>query len=204
MRALRTMTESRINYGLSYAIDFACPVGLCWEGSRVASDWTMALLAFCIGGAIFSFVEYALHRWYFHAQGTFAAAMHRAHHRSPTDPMALPCFSSAAVSLALWLMLPPLLGPAVASFFLGGLLSGYFIYATLHHVHHRTRRTSASLRWLRPSRLNHAVHHSCPNKNFGVTSLLWDRVFGTYADASHRAPRKPLLSLARPPRKSCS
>jgi sterol desaturase/sphingolipid hydroxylase (fatty acid hydroxylase superfamily) len=223
-RALRAITESRTNYGLSYAIDFACPVALCWQGSRGSSDWTTASLAFCVGAALFSFVEYALHRWFFHARGTFVAAMHRAHHRSPADPMALPCFSSAAVSLGLWWLLTPLPGHDVASFFLGGILSGYFVYATLHHVHHSTRRTAVPLRWLRKSWITHALHHSCPDKNFGVTTSLWDRVFGTYQErgkgsagprdrpisfrrsssshATHRERRKPLSSLPHPRRTS--
>jgi 4-hydroxysphinganine ceramide fatty acyl 2-hydroxylase len=219
-RALRAMSESRVNYALSYLIDLACPLALCWLGSRVASDWTAALLAICLGGATFSFVEYAVHRWYFHARATFGAAMHRAHHRSPADPMALPCFSSAAVSFGLWWLLSPLLGPEVASFFLCGLLVGYCFYAALHHLHHSIRGTGVSFRWIRRAWVTHAVHHSYPDRNFGVTTSVWDHVFGTYRErgkpislrpsasssdrAVYPAPRRPPSSRAHPRHKSSS
>lgn len=196
-RALQAIMESRINYRLSYAIDLACPIALGWQGSRGSSDWTTDLLAFCLGGAIFTFVEYALHRWVFHAQGTFAATAHRIHHRSPADPMALPCLSSAVVSLALWLVLTRLPGVAVASFLASGVLSGYFVYATLHHVHHSTRSTAVPFRWLRRSRVTHAVHHSFPDKNFGVTTSLWDHVFGTHQERGTVSFRHSLSSPDR-------
>jgi sterol desaturase/sphingolipid hydroxylase (fatty acid hydroxylase superfamily) len=186
-RALRAVSESRINYCMSYAIDLACPLALCWLGSRVVSDWTTVLLAFCIGGATFSFVEYAVHRWFFHARAGFAVAIHRTHHRSPADPMALPCLSSAAASLGLWWLLSPLLGPEVASFFLCGLLVGYFLYATLHHLHHSIRSSAVPFRWLRGRWVTHAVHHSCPDKNFGVTTSVWDHVFGTHQERGQRS-----------------
>jgi sterol desaturase/sphingolipid hydroxylase (fatty acid hydroxylase superfamily) len=196
-RCLQAVVQSRINYRLSYAIDLACPIALWWQGTRGSSDWITALLASCIGGTIFTFVEYALHRWVFHAQGTFAAATHRYHHRSPGDPIALPCLASAVASLVLWLLLTPLLGITVGSFLASGVLSGYFVYATLHHVHHATRRPAVPFAWLRSSWATHAVHHSCPGKNFGVTTSLWDHVFGTYQECGTLSLRHSLSSPDR-------
>jgi 4-hydroxysphinganine ceramide fatty acyl 2-hydroxylase len=156
-----------------------------------------------VGTATFSFVEYAMHRWLFHARASFAAPIHRAHHRSPADPMALPCFSSATASVGLWWLLSPLLGREVTSFVLCGLLAGYFFYAAVHHLHHRIRGTTMPFGWLRSRWVTHAIHHSRLDKNFGVTTSLWDHVFGTHLRISVRrspsssdraaypAPRRP-------------
>jgi len=54
-----------------------------------------------------------------------------------------------------------------------GVLGGYIVYSAVHsHLHHGKKKL-VSLRKL------HDQHHHRPDRNFGVTTLLWDRVLGT-------------------------
>jgi sterol desaturase/sphingolipid hydroxylase (fatty acid hydroxylase superfamily) len=178
--AIRALGASRINYWTAYAVDFLCPTVLGYVSLRQRDPSPVLLVCFCMGALAFSFVEYGMHRWYFHARGTLAGTVHAGHHQHPRGPAALPWFSSAAVSaVALWL-LSAVLSEAVASSFLCGLLAAYLWYVTLHHLQHSVRIRHVPTRWLKRRWAAHAWHHGRSNVNFGVTTSLWDRVLGTY------------------------
>lgn len=191
VRLMKFITASRTNYGLSYAFDFACPVVMGYLGSRHALAWPFALACFFAGALVFSFVEYAMHRWFFHAPRRLAATLHGAHHAHPNEPHALPFFSSAGVALIGWQLLSLLIDAPVACFFLSGLLAAYFYYAVLHHLQHSIRIKSVRWAWLQKRWTAHAIHHGRLDTNFGVTTSFWDNVFRT-----HYLPRKA-CSLSR-------
>jgi sterol desaturase/sphingolipid hydroxylase (fatty acid hydroxylase superfamily) len=179
-RMIATLSASRTNYWLSYVIDASCAVVLGYLGVRNSPHWAAPLLLFGAGACVFTFVEYALHRWLFHAPGNPFGAVHQSHHARPAEPTALPFPSSPAAALVLWSLLSPLLGPQATYFVLCGLLTAYFYYAVLHHLQHSVRIKAVRIRWLRTRWIAHAVHHGRLNSNFGVTSSFWDRVLGTY------------------------
>jgi 4-hydroxysphinganine ceramide fatty acyl 2-hydroxylase len=187
---LRVVTESRINYGLGYLVDLACPLVLGYVGWRQRPAWIVALAGVSAGVAVFSFVEYAIHRWLFHAPGSVMGAMHQAHHDEPAGHSALPCITSAAVAATAWLLLVPLVGSPVACFFLCGVLGGYFHYGALHHLEHRVRINALPFRWLQRRWAVHSVHHRLLDANFGVTTSFWDRVFGTHYQSASRHHRQ--------------
>jgi sterol desaturase/sphingolipid hydroxylase (fatty acid hydroxylase superfamily) len=183
---LEAVTESRANYAAAYAIDLACPLVLAVVGWRHAVDWPGPLASICLGLMAFTFVEYAIHRWLFHAPDSVMGAMHQAHHDHPGGHTALPCISSAVVASTCWLALAPLTGVAVASFFLSGLLSGYAWYSLLHHFEHSVRINAIPFRWLQKRWAEHSVHHRLDHTNFGVTTSFWDHVFAThYRSGAH-------------------
>jgi sterol desaturase/sphingolipid hydroxylase (fatty acid hydroxylase superfamily) len=184
---LSAITGSRANYIASYAIDLACPLVLGYLGARQAPGWPMAIASTCAGLVAFSFVEYAIHRWLFHAPSGAMSAMHQAHHDAPHGHVALPCITSAVVAAVAWWGLSPIVGPAIACSFLCGLMSGYFYYATLHHLEHSVRITAVPFRWLQRRWAVHSVHHRLVDTNFGVTTSFWDRVLGTHYRSRRRA-----------------
>ena len=59
-----------------------------------------------------------------------------------------------------------------------GLMLGYVWYVSVHHMlHHWRIRLGSYLYHLKHCHaLHHYARHPC---NFGVTTLFWDRVFGT-------------------------
>lgn len=74
-----------------------------------------------------------------------------------------------------------------------GLNAAYFAYEVIHRRAHTHGPTNAYGVWLRR---NHFAHHfSSPNQNFGVTSPVWDIVFGTHKSVeSLRVPKRWAMS----------
>jgi len=182
----RVIAASRLNYWLAYATDLACAVLFGYLGSGAMGQWYLGLASACIGAFAFSFVEYALHRWYFHAKSLLAGELHASHHRDPKHPSALPFWSSALASPVFFWLLTQWVDMLVAHFVLCGFFAAYFSYGVLHHLQHSIRIKDIPLRWLRRRWAAHAVHHGRADVNFGVTTSLWDRVFGTYRAVASR------------------
>jgi sterol desaturase/sphingolipid hydroxylase (fatty acid hydroxylase superfamily) len=183
---LRAISGSRVNYHASYAIDLASALAMGWLGVREADGWPVPVAILATGFFVFSFAEYAIHRWLFHGPTGVMRAMHQAHHDGPHDHVALPCISSAVVGALAWWGLSAAVGLVVASFFLCGFLTGYVAYGAVHHFEHSIRITALPFRWMQRRWAVHAVHHRLVGTNFGVTTSFWDRVFGTHYQARRR------------------
>ena len=56
----------------------------------------------------------------------------------------------------------------------------YFGYEVAHRRTHTHPPRNRYGRWARRSHMHH--HFGAPMRNFGVTSPVWDKVFGTYDD----------------------
>ncbi len=177
---LRAVSGSRANYHAAYVMDLACALTAGWLGIREADGWTIPVAALGTGLFVFSFAEYAIHRWLFHGPTGAMRAIHQAHHDGPHDHVALPCISSPVVAGLVWWGLSAAVGTVGASFFWCGFLSGYVAYGAVHHLEHSIRITALPYRWMQRRWAVHAVHHRLVGTNFGVTTSFWDRVFGTH------------------------
>lgn len=147
-------------------------------GRDTPAGWFVWLLLFVAGVAIWTLLEYWLHRVIFH-HAMPIRQLHELHHVSPTAKIGTPTWVTA--SLICGGMLLPLWwkdGFNLASGLTSGLAAGYLWYATVHHaVHHwRTRPNS----YLHRAKQRHAKHHHAEYPcHFGVTTAWWDRIFGT-------------------------
>lgn len=182
----RVIAMSRANYRLAYVTDFACAVAFGCLGLRASGAWYVALASLFVGAFAFSFVEYALHRWAFHASSLLSGELHASHHHDPRQPSALPFWSSVVSAPAFFWLLTQATSTHVAHFVLCGFFAAYFSYGVLHHLQHSIRIKDVPFGWLRRKWAAHAVHHGRVDVNFGVTTLLWDRVFGTYRQVTKR------------------
>jgi sterol desaturase/sphingolipid hydroxylase (fatty acid hydroxylase superfamily) len=145
-----------------------------------------AAIALCLAGFLFwTLAEYWLHRVVFHfePENGFGARMHwfihGVHHDHPNDPMRLVMPPGASVPLALLFLAIfwAVMGYDAALAFGGGFLAGYLVYDMTHyHVHHHKPRTAFGRR-LREVHMRH--HFQDDDRGFGVSSPLWDYVFGT-------------------------
>jgi cyclopropane-fatty-acyl-phospholipid synthase len=147
------------------------------------------LLLWAVAGITsWSLIEYLLHRFVLHGLAPFDG-WHAQHHQRPTALITSPTAFSASLMLLLvtwpaWALLGR--WPACALSF--GVLTGYFLYALTHHATHHAHGSSA---WLLQRKRWHALHHSARGAKldapgyYGVTSGLWDWVFGTA-----KAPRR--------------
>jgi sterol desaturase/sphingolipid hydroxylase (fatty acid hydroxylase superfamily) len=151
----------------------AALVGTTWTG---AAEW---LLAAIVGCALWTLMEYFLHRVALHRIAYFIP-MHGLHHSSPLAFVGTPTwFSILTLSCAILAPAWFAFGFTVASGLTAGVMFGYTWYGIVHHlIHHR--RASPSPSFLNGLRRWHMRHHFSPQKgNFGVTTALWDHVFGT-------------------------
>ena len=90
------------------------------------------------------------------------------------------------MSAAFWVPLYPIAGTGVTAFVISGVMAGYCWYSVLHHLEHRVSISGVPWRWLQRRWAMHAVHHKLPDKNFGVTTSLWDRLLGTHYQSKRR------------------
>jgi sterol desaturase/sphingolipid hydroxylase (fatty acid hydroxylase superfamily) len=108
-------------------------------------------------------VEYATHRFVLHA---IARAQHGLHHARPQEPI-------DKIFWQIWLafgVLNLMAGGAT----LAGVLVAYAWYLFVHYcAHHNPAMLPASVL------KHHRDHHRFANRNYGVTTKLWDRAFGT-------------------------
>jgi sterol desaturase/sphingolipid hydroxylase (fatty acid hydroxylase superfamily) len=161
---------------------------LVYQGVQLTGFSAGKTTAVFLGGVIFwSLFEYLAHRYIFHwvsqsrAVLRFTYVLHGNHHEFPRDRTRLfmPAVPSLLISTALLGIMYLIAGPAAMIFFPGFML-GYLTYASIHYAIHAWKPPFA---WLKPLWRNHHLHHYAnEERGFGVSSLFWDRVFGTTFD----------------------
>ncbi|HXJ78650.1 MAG TPA: sterol desaturase family protein [Candidatus Methylomirabilis sp.] len=138
------------------------------------------------GGLLaWSFFEYAMHRFLFHLapvtpwRSRLQFIVHGVHHEDPSNPTRLLMPPAPAIILAavLYGVFRTILGPVWVEPFFASLLVGYLVYDYTHLAIHRGNLRTRLGRHLRRHHLLH--HFVTPNARWGVTSPLWDWVFGT-------------------------
>jgi len=147
----------------------------------------MCLLGFA-GFFLWTLVEYLLHRFVFHyeSEGQLGQRIHflihGLHHNDPIDPtrLVMPPVASLILAVIFYSAFQCVLGPVFVEPFFAFFLIGYLCYDYIHFaVHHFTPRTRLG-KFLKQSHMQH--HYVNPNIHLGVSSPLWDYVFGTMED----------------------
>lgn len=140
-----------------------------------------------IGGVFFwSFFEYIAHRFIFHYEPKtergqkIVYLFHGTHHHYPRDKdrLFMPPIPSILISGTIFGIMYLLMKQSAFAFFAGFML-GYLLYGTIHYAIHAWRPPS----WARNHWRNHHLHHyQNDHRGFGVSSTLWDHIFGTMFD----------------------
>jgi len=143
---------------------------------------TTALAAF-LGATGWSLAEYWIHRELGHnpkkLKNPFGTE-HIAHH-GKGDYFAPAWKKGAAAVAATALMIGPavfLAGWLHGGAFVGGFVGFYLTYELIHRLEHVFEGIGPYGRWARTHHFWHHFHN--PRVNHGVTTPLWDHVFGTY------------------------
>jgi sterol desaturase/sphingolipid hydroxylase (fatty acid hydroxylase superfamily) len=151
--------------------------------------WLPSLALFVSGAVFWTLSEYWLHRLFFHWKpgGKWGDRMHflvhGVHHTWPKDKYRL--VMPPAVSISLFFiflgLFYVLLGPRLMWAFHAGYVVGYIAYDLTHYyIHHVNPKTAYGRRLKK----HHMLHHFKDSSNrFGVSSMIWDHVFGTYKTA---------------------
>jgi sterol desaturase/sphingolipid hydroxylase (fatty acid hydroxylase superfamily) len=158
-------------------------------------SWRQNVVLIAFGVLNWTLIEYGLHRFVFHysARSVFGRkllyAAHISHHDHPREANRL--FSSLVLSLPIatvyfllaWFVTGSL---HVAVYLFTGLTAGYSCYEWLHFQAHHRRPRLRLFKYLKMYHLLH--HHDTEGLRFGVTSPLFDMLFGTF-----RPVMKPLV-----------
>lgn len=138
-----------------------------------------------IGGFFFwTLFEYLMHRFIFHMISDIpwtkkmAYLLHGVHHENPHDKNRLfmpPVPGLIIISIQFIICIVTI--KSYTYIFLAGLLNGYLLYAMMHYAMHAFRPPN---KFCQKLWLYHSQHHfKNPDKGFGVSSPLWDVIFGT-------------------------
>lgn len=149
-------------------------------------------LIFLAGVFFWTFFEYMIHRFIFHfvAESKMALrivyVIHGNHHEYPRDKQRLfmppvPSIIIASVIFSVLYFIGYLFGVSHYVFaFFPGFIIGYLIYGSMHYAIHAW---NPPFKWMKPLWRNHHLHHYKKTElGFGVSSTLWDHVFGTMFD----------------------
>ncbi|MBK8259225.1 MAG: sterol desaturase family protein [Polyangiaceae bacterium] len=164
------------------------------------------VLTVAAGAASWSLSEYLIHRYVGHGPkrkraegwGRFSLkgiaaefnAEHLAHHSNPQyfSPSSRKAASALTVLGVVGSGLAVTLGAKTALAYTLGFGVTYTAYEVVHRRVHTHPPTGPYGRWVRRHHLLH--HHKSPRENHGVTSALWDHVFGTFTTLPKvRVPR---------------
>ena len=177
---------SKIHPATPFVVYGPLVVGLlAWGLTRHVTSPGVALAFFVVGYMAWQLMEYWLHRGFFHWEGNgpltrrLYAIIHGYHHTYPDDGTRLVMPLGASVPLAVliggglyllhagWWTLP----------FFCGLVTGYMAYDLIHYRVHHGGLPGA---WGKALRARHMAHHfHTPDKNFGISHMYLDVLFGT-------------------------
>jgi dihydroceramide fatty acyl 2-hydroxylase len=159
---------------------------LLWRAFAVHHLGSGVVAALAVAGlVIWSFTEYAMHRFVFHLapasprRRRLQLIVHGVHHEDPDDAtrLVMPPVPAALAAAVLYTLFRAILGREWIDPFFAWFLVGYLIYDYTHFAIHAWRPRTSLGRYLRR---RHMLHHFVtPEARWGVTSPFWDWVFRT-------------------------
>lgn len=156
-----------------------------WSVWQAGVSIPVTAILFAVGFTAWTLSEYWLHRTVFHWEPpgkigeTFHFFVHGVHHTWPSDPYRLVMPPWVNLSLLFLLVAPVslLIAPSWGWGWLSGFVCGYMFYDTMHYWLHHGRFKWGWFKRLKAHHMNH--HHNRPDRKFGVSFMVWDRVFRT-------------------------
>ncbi|MCC7399907.1 MAG: sterol desaturase family protein [Chitinophagaceae bacterium] len=158
-----------------------------YSNTRMDQSALKILILFIAGMFFWSLFEYFAHRFIFHFETKnktgqrLVYIFHGCHHEYPRDTTRLfmPPIPSILISGTVFGLMYFAMRYNAFMFFPGFML-GYLLYGTIHYAIHAG---NPPFKWMKPHWRNHHLHHyKNEHLGFGVSSTLWDHVFGTMFD----------------------
>jgi sterol desaturase/sphingolipid hydroxylase (fatty acid hydroxylase superfamily) len=164
---------------------------LLWRSISVHELPALGLLACAVIGIFaWSFTEYVLHRYLFHFPATSRAGkwlvflFHGNHHHDPKDKtrLVMPPSGSIPIMLALYYLFALFIPQPWIDPFISFFIIGYLIYDYIHYATHHFPMKNPVAKYLKIYHLKH--HFSGESGRYGVSSPLWDKVFGSMGSSN--------------------
>ena len=165
-------------------IVFVPIIGYCLFTALTTTSIGIKIIPVFISGLLFwTLAEYILHRFVFHQElpGTLGKKVHfivhGVHHDYPNDStrLVMPPILSIPLTILFYFLFTAILPSMYVLPFLAAFLTGYLIYDMMHYALHHVRFKN---RYWQKLKSHHMLHHfDNPDKDFGVSSVFWDKVF---------------------------
>jgi sterol desaturase/sphingolipid hydroxylase (fatty acid hydroxylase superfamily) len=161
------------------------------------------LFAAALGVLTWTLLEYVIHRWMGHDRRFRATPFGKEHVRHHVEgdyfaPTWKKVLAACVAAPILWAVVLRLAGAAPAAAYVAGLIAFYGVYEVHHRRDHTHPGFGAYGRWARKHHFHH--HFVDARRNHGVTSPLWDFVFGTYEKPGKiEVPRKLRMAWLEDP-----
>jgi 4-hydroxysphinganine ceramide fatty acyl 2-hydroxylase len=177
--------RSATNYWVAMVSDGLVALVFLALGLSRASGSSVGSVAAVLGGLFsWGFLEYALHRWLLHGWPSPARDGHARHHAQPRALVSTPAFVIPTIACAVWWLLHLVLPSGLAAFVVFGMYVGFDYFSVLHHLQHHRGADRVGIAYLHRLERLHHLHHGRPTVNFGVSTTMWDRMFGTFQPTS--------------------
>jgi sterol desaturase/sphingolipid hydroxylase (fatty acid hydroxylase superfamily) len=169
------------------------------SSAALSTGWGEPVAGVTAALLVYPIAEYGLHRWVLHGRFLYRWAwtarvwkrIHYDHHQNPHDLLVLfgALYTTLPAILAVTLPAGWLVGSASGAFaaLAAGLLAfaGYEFCHCVQHLPYTPKN-----KWLRGIKKRHLAHHFHNELgNYGITSSIWDKAFGTLYESSRDVPR---------------
>lgn len=177
---------SRVHWSLPLILYVPVMLFMLYKAFTAHSLSALLILGLFLGGlAFWTLAEYVLHRFVFHYQppGEWGKRLHFVahgiHHDYPNDSkrLVMPPAMSLIFFALFYFLYTTILGMSITMAFYPGFIFGYLCYDMTHYaLHHANIKHPLFLKL----KEHHMVHHyHDPDNGYGVSSVLWDLIFGT-------------------------
>jgi sterol desaturase/sphingolipid hydroxylase (fatty acid hydroxylase superfamily) len=131
-------------------------------------DWIVLCVLGIVGGSL---IEYLVHRFILH--GIMWHGTHERHHTHPDEYVVFPVYALPLFFFCVFWIVP-------YSIFAGFLIWFIWFVVWHHFLHHRNldRRP-----WIKRYAAWHNRHHQGMRANYGISTPMWDLIFGSYVPA---------------------
>lgn len=148
---------------------------------------------FLTGLAAWTLLEYVIHRWLGHLPKgrIFTSSEHLRHHADVLyfTPIPLKILGAIPVLATAFALASWLSGAMAGAGFTVAIACGWTLYEWLHESIHVRGPRNRYARWAARHHLSH--HFGKARSNYGVTTPVWDWIFGSHAAIEQvRIPRK--------------
>jgi len=175
---------SKVHYSVPLFIYIPVIVYFSWRALAVMHVSALEfILSFAAGIAFWTLTEYVLHRFVFHFVPKSAWGQrlhflfHGVHHDYPSDAMRLVLPPSVSIPLAtgFFFLFNAIIPEVYLYSFFSAFMLGYLVYDITHYALHHATFQNAFWKKLKHHHMLH--HYTDPNKGYGVSSALWDKIF---------------------------
>ncbi len=140
--------------------------------------------AYFAGALLFwTLTEYVLHRFVFHWVPSsrwgkrLHFIFHGVHHDYPNDALRLVMPASVSIPLAtfFYFLFSWVFADGGLLAFFSGFIVGYLFYDLSHYAIHHANFKSGLWKKMKQHHMHH--HYADPNRGYGVSSKIWDKIF---------------------------